>query len=224
MQTSDGGCFALGQAASPTRCYMPLELKGEIEVWDLRGFKCVWMKTCHKVLPLQETWVQTRSMYLPVSSPFQQGWRHDSMHLKSGFDRETGFHVAANDPHTSPSPSVSLFFYLKLREAQQRGFMFILSVHRIRFSIIDAQLSDALEPFWRSFAVWGWLIIESYRTTTRQALPSRNSVLMETFLLSCHDKGRRWGARKSSAEPYIPKRKGIFILLSWFRQATRIDL
>lgn len=72
------------------------------------------------------------------------------MHFKSGFNRETGIHVAAHHQDTSPS----LFFpYQKLREAQRKGFMFILSFHGRWFSIIDAQLSDALEPFWRSFAV-----------------------------------------------------------------------
>lgn len=85
---------------------------------------------------------------------------------------------------------LSLFF-IRSSEAQQRGFMFILSVHGTRFSIIDAQLSDALEPFWRSLAVRGRLIIESYRTTTQQALSSRSSLLMETFLLGRHDKGWR---------------------------------
>lgn len=60
------------------------------------------------------------------------------------------------------------FFFLsrKLKEAQRRDFMFILSSHGTQLCIIDAQLSRALEPFWRSFAFWGWLIIESYGTTT----------------------------------------------------------
>lgn len=43
----------------------------------------------------------------------------------------------------------------KLKEAQRRDFMFILSVHGMQLCIIDAQLSRALEAFWRSFVSEG---------------------------------------------------------------------
>lgn len=132
-------------------------------------FKCVWIKLVTASVTSRSRgripgWIWSTWRRLPpVSSPLQQGWRCGSMHFKSEFNRETSIHVAERVWDTS---IFFFFFHQKLKEAQRRDFMFILSSHGTRLSIIDAQLSDALEPFWRSFSFWGWLIIESYRTTT----------------------------------------------------------
>lgn len=92
------------------RRHMPLGPKARKEVWDVMCLKCIWIKTCHNMLSFLEARARTWSTCLPVSSPLRQHQKRGSMHFKSAFNRETGIHVAASDPHTSPSPSVSFFY------------------------------------------------------------------------------------------------------------------